>query len=72
MHKQQHLINKRDVGIYQFGTFKVQTSKARMGRNPSTGAELEIPAKDRVKFKVSSTLKEMVETGQKKSKSKKK
>ena len=33
-----------------FGSFKQITTKARKGRNPQTGAEVEIPAKDKLKF----------------------
>jgi nucleoid DNA-binding protein len=39
------------VIIPGFGTFKMATSKARMGRNPKTGAAVAIPAKRRVHFK---------------------
>ena len=34
-----------------FGTFKAETRKARVGRNPSTGGTIQIPAKEVVKFK---------------------
>lgn len=36
------------------GTFSSVSRKARTGRNPKTGAILEIPAKDTIKFKPSS------------------
>ena len=36
---------------HEFGTFKVQQRNARKGRNPHTGAEIDIPAKKVVKFK---------------------
>ena len=35
-----------------FGTFKVGMSKARKGRNPHTGAELDIPARKTFKLSV--------------------
>jgi DNA-binding protein HU-beta len=38
---------------------KVQR-KARMGRNPATGAEIKIPAKTVVKFRVAKAAKEAV------------
>ena len=34
--------------------------KARMGRNPATGAEIKIPAKTVVKFRLSKTVKDAV------------
>jgi DNA-binding protein HU-beta len=34
--------------------------KARMGRNPATGAEIQIPAKTVVKFRVTKAAKEAV------------
>lgn len=34
-----------------FGNFTTVTRKARTGRNPQTGAEIQIPAKNVVKFK---------------------
>jgi DNA-binding protein HU-beta len=39
------------VIVPNFGTFKIVTSKARMGRNPKTGEPVNIPAKRRVHFK---------------------
>lgn len=38
------------------GRLKTVARKARVGRNPNTGAELQIPAKTVIKFKASSTL----------------
>ncbi len=49
-----------DVQLIGFGTFAVQARAARIGRNPATGAELKIPAKKVVKFKVGSKLKDAV------------
>lgn len=39
-----------------FGTFSVSKRAARTGRNPATGAALNIPAKSVVKFKSSKNL----------------
>ena len=39
------------------GTFKKVEVAAKMGRNPATGAALRIPAKTKLVFKMSSTLK---------------
>lgn len=41
-----------------FGSFKVVERKARKGRNPRTGQEIQIPASKAVKFTPSKTLKE--------------
>jgi DNA-binding protein HU-beta len=39
------------VGLVGFGTFSVGKRKARKGRNPQTGKEINIAAKKVVKFK---------------------
>ena len=44
------------VSLIGFGTFSVQTRKAREGRNPATGKPIKIPAKKVVKFKAGSEL----------------
>ena len=44
------------VSLIGFGTFSVQTRKAREGRNPATGKAIKIPAKKVVKFKAGSEL----------------
>jgi DNA-binding protein HU-beta len=44
------------VSLIGFGTFSVQTRKAREGRNPATGAKINIAAKKVVKFKAGSDL----------------
>lgn len=38
------------VTLVGFGTFSVSSRKARKGRNPQTGAEINIPAKKSPKF----------------------
>ncbi len=40
-----------------FGSFSTSKSTARTGRNPQTGAEVQIAASTRMKFTSSSTLK---------------
>ena len=54
------LKKKDDVAISGFGTFKVKTTKARMGRNPKTGEQIKIPSKKKVAFKASKELREML------------
>ena len=44
------------VALVGFGSFSVSTRSARKGRNPQTGAEIDIPAKKVVKFKVGNDL----------------
>ena len=44
-----------------FGTFKVSDRAARTGRNPQTGAEIQIPASKSVGFKAGKTLKDRVQ-----------
>ncbi|MGB0884829.1 MAG: HU family DNA-binding protein [Chitinophagales bacterium] len=39
-----------------FGTFAISARAARKGRNPQTGAEINIPAKNVVKFKAGKDL----------------
>lgn len=51
------------VTIPGFGTFKKRTRAARKGRNPSTGAEMNIPAKDAPAFSAGSVFKGVVQTG---------
>jgi DNA-binding protein HU-beta len=50
-----------EVPLKGLGKFKVQNRKARVGRNPITGAEVQIPAKTVVKFTVAKTLKAIVQ-----------
>lgn len=46
------------VSISGFGSFKLVNRKARKGRNPRTGEEMQIPASKTVKFTPSKALKE--------------
>ncbi|MBA7559476.1 DNA-binding protein HRm [subsurface metagenome] len=48
------------LGLVGFGTFSVVKRKARIGRNPQTGAKIEIKAKNVVKFKAGKTLAEKI------------
>ncbi len=47
----------QDVTIPGLGKFKVINKAARVGRNPHTGAEVQIPARKAVKFSQTSALK---------------
>ena len=48
------------VTLVGFGTFKVTNRKARKGRNPQTGEEIEIKASKAPKFTPGKSLKEAV------------
>jgi DNA-binding protein HU-beta len=48
------------VTISGFGTFEVKARKARLGRNPHTGAPIQIQAGRRVGFRVGRALKASV------------
>lgn len=39
------------VALRGFGAFTAKSTEARMGRNPATGAEVQIAAKTTLKFK---------------------
>lgn len=43
-----------------FGTFELKHRKARVGRNPRTGEQIQIPARNTVGFKPASALKKSV------------
>ena len=47
-----------DIAISGFGSFKVVSRKARKGRNPQTGKEIQIPASKAVKFTAGKALKD--------------
>ena len=54
------LANKESVTLVGFGTFKSAERKARKGRNPQTGKEIDIPARNVPKFVAGKALKEAV------------
>ena len=57
---QKNLKMGKDVVITGFGTFTVSKRKARMGRNPQTGAAIKIGAKTVPRFKAGKGLKDAV------------
>lgn len=57
---QEGLRDDGTVTITGFGTFEVKERKARVGRNPSTGAPMPIEAGRRVGFRVGKGLRESV------------
>ena len=54
------LIDGHDVKISSFGTFIVRGKKERIGRNPKTGEEVPITARQVVTFRSSNVLKSEV------------
>jgi len=57
-------LSKKDtVALIGFGTFSTSERAAREGRNPSTGATMQIAASTVAKFKVGAKLKDSVKNG---------
>jgi DNA-binding protein HU-beta len=56
------VLKKKDgkVTLVGFGTFKVIEKKAKVGRNPKTGAKINIPKKKVPKFVAGKELKKLV------------
>ena len=54
----------KEFNIIGWGKFTAVDKPARQGRNPSTGAVVEIDATTAVKFKVGSKLKAAVKAGE--------
>lgn len=48
------------IQLVGFGTFEVSERAERIGRNPSTGAEMKIPASKAPKFKAGKALKDLI------------
>jgi len=59
----QVLEDGEQVVLPGFGTFEVRDRAARMGRNPQTGAEIDIAASKAPAFKPAAALKRRVNTG---------
>jgi DNA-binding protein HU-beta len=57
---QDSLTRGEKVTLVGFGTFDTITRKARKGRNPKTGEELNIPEKRAARFKAGSGLSNVV------------
>ena len=50
-------VEKEDVRMLPFGTFKLVTKKARIGRNPQTGEQVKVQEKRVLNFKFSKDFK---------------
>ena len=55
------LVRGEKVTIPGFGSFDVSERPARKGRNPATGAEIDIPASKSVRFKAGKGFKDRLE-----------
>ncbi len=53
-------VRGEEVSLPGFGKFKVQAKPARTGRNPTTGAAIEIAASKKVAFQPAKALKDAV------------
>lgn len=54
------LAKGEEVSIGGFGIFKVVQRKARMARNPRTGAKIQVPSHKAPRFRPSKSFKEAV------------
>jgi integration host factor subunit beta len=52
------------IEIRGFGSFRTRQRKPRIGRNPKTGARVDVPAKKIPYFKPSKELKDLVNSSQ--------
>ena len=59
-HIRRSLAAGETVKITGFGTFSVRQKGRRIGRNPKTGAKVEVPAKRVPYFKASKELRDLV------------
>lgn len=55
------MVEREVVTLTGFAKFYVEEVAARKARNPRTGDAVDVPAKDRVKVKISSTLKQSIQ-----------
>ena len=56
----RHLQNGDKIRLTGLGILQVQNRPARMGRNPGTGAPIEIKASKKIAFRAAKELKEAV------------
>jgi DNA-binding protein HU-beta len=56
----KHLKNGDKIRLTGLGILQVQNRPARMGRNPGTGAAIEIKASKKIAFRAAKELKEAV------------
>jgi nucleoid DNA-binding protein len=56
----QALLRGEDIHLVGFGAFHFKVRRARRGRNPRTGAPVDIPAKRVIVFRPGQALKKLV------------
>ena len=56
------LCRGESVILRRFGSFQVREKRARLGRNPKTGQEADIPARRVVRFKSGKHFRESVDS----------
>lgn len=56
--KEQVLVEGAEIRLRDFGTFKQKESAPRLGRNPQTGAEIQIKGSKSVAFKTAMKIKD--------------
>lgn len=59
-HAEKILLEKGQLKMHNFGTFETTQKRARVGRNPRSGEELEITARKVVRFRPSNKLRDLV------------
>ena len=50
------LLKGENVELRDFGTWSLNTQKARLSRNPKSGEKIETPEKKKIRFKMSKKL----------------
>lgn len=56
------LLEDRRIEVRGFGSFSIRKYRARTGRNPRTGTEVQVDKKKSVHFKVGKELRDRVDT----------
>jgi DNA-binding protein HU-beta len=56
----EHLAKRDKIRLTGLGILQVRVREARMGRNPATGASIEIAASKKIAFRPAKELKESV------------
>jgi len=64
-HMSDALVAGEQVKISSFGTFSIRDKTARIGRNPKTGEEADIPPRRVITFRPSHLMKDRVAAGNK-------
>ena len=54
------LLRNEGVELRNFGTFRTSVQKASIRRNPKTGEIIYVPKKNKVRFRASKRLKELI------------